>query len=323
MSLRSRPTPRTAGGLLKTRPVRVGSGVALVAPASPFKREEFEAGVAELRRLGLDPVFEDRIFEREPGGITAGSASSRAWELIRAWERRDVDLIMAVRGGYGSLEILSMLDQSAIRASRTAFVGYSDVTSIHILLGTRVGLASVHGPMIEGRLAKGPAAYDPTTFLRSLGTEPIGELAPGGVEIIRSGEAQGPLFGGTLTQLLASLGTPYEFRPPAGHVLFIDEVGERPYRLRRMLTQWRLTGLLGLASAVVFGELPHCDEPGGGPTARDVVRSLFKDFPGPVLLGFPSGHTTTPLLSLPLGVRTRVVAEGLPRLILEEAAASA
>jgi muramoyltetrapeptide carboxypeptidase len=172
-------------------------------------------------------------------------------------------------------------------------------------------------------LAIGPSAYDPSTFLRSLSSEPLGELPSDGVHATRPGEATGPLFGGTLTQILASLATPFAFQPPAGCVLFIDEVGERPYRLHRMLMQMRLSGLLGLAAAVVFGQLPRCDEPGGEVTAQDVIREFFVDFPGPVLLGVPSGHTTTPLVSLPLGVQARVVANGTPRLVIEEAAASA
>src|SRR5580765_6562776 len=133
--------------------------------------------------------------------------------------------------------------------------------------------------MVEGRLAVGPSAYDPVTFLRTLGPEPVGELAPEDVEVVRAGEASGPLFGGTLTQLLGSFGTPYEFRPPAGHVLFIDEVGERPYRLHRMLTQLRLSGRLASASAIVFGEWPRCDEPGGAVTARAVVDDVLSGFP--------------------------------------------
>jgi muramoyltetrapeptide carboxypeptidase len=124
-----------------------------------------------------------------------------------------------------------------------------------------------------------------------------------------------------LTQLLASFRTPFEFRPPPGHVLFLDEVGERPYRLHRMLTQWRLAGLFEQASAVVFGQLPGCDEPGGRPTALDVIAEIFAGFPGPVLFGFPSGHATRPVISLPLGGQTTVVAGPRPRLVLEEAVA--
>jgi muramoyltetrapeptide carboxypeptidase len=148
----------------------------------------------------------------------------------------------------------------------------------------------------------------------------MGELAPPGLESIRPGEAGGPLFGGTLTQLLASLGTPFAFAPPAEYVLFLDEVGERPYRLDRMVTQLRQAGLLARATAVVVGELPKCDEPSGDPTARGVIADLFADFPGPVLIGFPSGHTVSPAMTLPFGVSCRVIAGVRPRLAIDEPA---
>src|SRR5436305_14986089 len=133
------------------------------------------------------------------------------------------------------------------------------------------------------------------------------ELTAAGVESIVDGEARGMLLGGTLTQLLASLGTPFAFEPPSGYVLFLDEVGERPYRLDRMVTQLKQTGLLARAAAVVIGELPKCDEPDGEPTARQVMADLLADFTGPVIIGFPSGHTVTPAVTLPFGVNARVI----------------
>jgi muramoyltetrapeptide carboxypeptidase len=148
----------------------------------------------------------------------------------------------------------------------------------------------------------------------------MGELTAPGLETVRDGEARGVLLGGTLTQLLASLGTPFAFTPPTGYVLFLDEVGERPYRLDRMVTQLKQTGLLTRASAVVIGELPRCDEPSGDPTARAVMADLFADFPGPVLIGFPSGHTVSPAMTLPFGVGCRVVGGPEPRVVIEEAA---
>jgi len=150
--------------------------------------------------------------------------------------------------------------------------------------------------------------------------EPMGELTTPGLETVRDGDARGVLLGGTLTQLLASLGTPFAFTPPPGYVLFLDEVGERPYRLDRMVTQLKQAGLLTRASAVVIGELPRCDEPSGDPTARVVMADLFADFPGPVLIGFPSGHTVSPAMTLPFGVRCRVVGGSGPRVVIEEAA---
>jgi muramoyltetrapeptide carboxypeptidase len=176
-------------------------------------------------------------------------------------------------------------------------------------------------PMLAGRLSRGAEGYDADAFTHALcRREPMGELRPAGLESIRRGEATGLLLGGTLTQLLASLGTPFAFDPPPGYVLFLDEVGERPYRLDRMVTQLTQAGLLARASAVVIGELPKCDEPAGQPTARSVMADLFAAFPGPVLIGFPSGHTTGPSMTLPFGVPARVVGGTAPRLVIEESA---
>ena len=310
-----------SSGLARIRPLKPGSRVGLVAPASPFARSDFDAGLLELKRLGWIPVYDERIFERE--AIVAGSAALRAAALRDYLEREDVDAVLAVRGGYGSAETLPLLDAAAIRRRRTALIGYSDVTSLHTFFTCHAGLVSVHGPMIEGRLAKGEAAYDRSSLMASVSREPVGRLAPEELEILNPGEANGPLFGGTLTQLTASFGTPYQFDPPKGHVLLLDEVSERPYRIRRMLNQMTQAGIFDRASAVVFGQLPRCDEPGGAVTAGGVIADYLQGFPGPVVLGFPTGHSTSPLITLPLGVRVQVIARGTPALVVDEAAAAA
>jgi len=151
-------------------------------------------------------------------------------------------------------------------------------------------------------------------------TEPLGELGASQLETFNKGEAAGPLMGGTLVQLLASLGTPYAFDPPNGHILFLEDVGERPFRLDRMVTQLQQTGLLSRAAAIVIGELPQCDEPSGEPKGRAVMADVLADFPGPVVVGFPSGHTVGPAMTLPFGASCRVVADAHPRLVIEEAA---
>ena len=123
-----------------------------------------------------------------------------------------------------------------------------------------------------------------------------------------------------MTQLAASLGTPFAFDPPDRCILFFDEVAERPYRVDRLFTQLAQAGVIGRASALVFGEMPRCDEPAGAPVIRDVVTELTRNFPGPVLFGLPSGHTNGATLTLPFGVRARVVAHGQPSLVIEESA---
>lgn len=305
----------------KPRALRPGDRVAVVAPASPFKREEFDAGLAEIRALGFDPVYEDSVFARQ--GYVAGRADVRAAAFRQAWSDPSIAALVAARGGYGSVQILPLLDRDAVGRQPKAFIGYSDNTSILSWLTLQCGIVSFHGPMIEGRLAKGADGYDRETFTRCLcRPEAAGEIVHPQIEMIAPGEAAGVLLGGTLTQLTASLGTPYAFDPPPGFVLFVDEVAERPFRIDRMLTQLRLSGILARASAVVFGELPRCDEPDGRPTARSMVAEVMDGFRGPVLFGLPSGHTSGATLTLPFGVRARAIAGAHPRLVIEEAAVS-
>jgi muramoyltetrapeptide carboxypeptidase len=305
--------------MLKPRALVPGDRIALVSPASPFSREEFDKGLAELRSLGFEPVYDESVFARN--GYVSGSADLRARAIRAAWFDPSIAAVIAVRGGYGSAHLLPLLDPEELAASPKAFVGYSDITTLLVFLTTGCGIVSFHGPMIDRRLGQGEAGYDRASFLSALcRTEPMGELVRAGVETIHRGEASGQLLGGTLTQLLASLGTPYAFDPPTGYVLFLDEVGERPYRLDRMLTQLRLAGLLAQAAAVVVGELPRCDEPGSDITGRGVIADLLSDFPGPVIIGFPSGHTSGPVTTLPFGVECRVVADARPRVIIEESA---
>jgi muramoyltetrapeptide carboxypeptidase len=306
--------------MLKPRALRPGDRIGIVAPASSFSRDAFDAGVGELRRLGYEPVYDDSVFARER--YTAGSAGQRAAAFRRAWTDDSIAALIAVRGGYGSVHLLPLLDRAEIVRTPKAFIGYSDNTSLLSWLTGQCGIASFHGPMVDGRFAKGATAYDLDTFTRVLTiAQPAGRITHPQVEALRSGEAGGLLVGGTLTQLLASLGTPYAFDPPAGHILFIDEVAERPYRIDRMLTQLRLSGILARASAVVFGEMPRCDEPAdGGPAIKGVVADLLSEFRGPVLFGLPSGHTDGACMTLPFGVKARVVSEPEPAVIIEEAA---
>jgi muramoyltetrapeptide carboxypeptidase len=306
--------------MVKPRALAQGDRIALVAPASPFARDEFDAGVAELRRLGYEPVYDESVFARTR--YTAGGAAVRAGAFRQAWTDPSIRALVAVRGGYGSVQILPYLDPEEIRRTPKAFIGYSDNTSLLAWLTGACAVVAFHGPMIEGRFARGTAGYDPDTFVRVLTrAEAAGGIVHPRLETLRGGEAAGMLTGGTLTQLAGSLGTPYAFDPPPGHILFIDEVAERPYRIDRLLTQLRFAGILSRAAAIVFGELPRCDEPAdGGPAIRDVLRDVLDGFPGPVLFGLPSGHTTGACLTLPFGVAARVVTGSRPALVIEEAA---
>lgn len=305
----------------KPRALRPGDRIAIVAPASPFTREDFDAGIEEIRRLGFEPVYDEDVFARDR--YLAGPPELRARAFLTAWVDPSVSAVVAVRGGYGSVHLLPLLDTHHIETIPKIFMGYSDNTSLLTWLTQQCGIVAFHGPMLAGRLARGVEGYDRDTLMRCLcRPEPVGEIVHPQVETLVAGDAAGTLVGGTLTQLAASLGTPFAFSPPEGCVLFLDEVGERPYRLDRLLTQLRLAGILSRTAALVFGELPECDEPGGTLMARETIRELTKDFPGPVLFGLPSGHTDGACLTIPLGVRARVIAGSRPALVIEESAVS-
>jgi muramoyltetrapeptide carboxypeptidase len=301
----------------KPRRLRQGDRIALVAPASPFKREDFDAGVQELAALGFEPVYDERVFARER--FVAGPADLRTAAMHDAWRDPSVAALIAVRGGYGSAQLLPRLDVTLMRSACKIFVGYSDTTAL-LAFHVQHGLVAFHGPMIEHRFGAGVKGYHRDSFLSAVCHEhAMGELRPDNLEALRSGEAAGVLVGGTLTQLVASLGTPWAFDPPDDCVLFIEDVSERPYRIHRMLTQLCQAGVLARARALVFGEMPSCDEPGGEHAIRDVLRDFVADFSGPVVFGFPSGHTKSATWTLPLGVEARVTTSPAA-VVIEEAA---
>jgi len=304
--------------VIRLRRLRSGDRVALVAPASSFPPEEVPAGVEELARLGLEAVYDQSVFDKDR--FVAGTVETRVRAIRSALEDPSIAALIAVRGGYGSAQLLPFLDPDVLLSARKALIGYSDITAI-LSVYARLGMAAIHGPMIDRRISKGPSAYDEDSFRRvMMSAEPAGDMNPAQLEALHQGTATGILAGGTLTQLMASMGTPWAFDPPADCVLFIEDTGERPYRIHRMLTQATQAGVFVNARAVVFGEFPGCDEPGGGPAIRDVLRDFMKEFRGPVLFNFPSGHTSAPTWTLPFGVKAEVVSGPTPMVRIVEAA---
>ena len=274
--------------------------------------------MTELARLGLEAVYDQSIFEK--GRFVAGPIETRARAILSALEDPSIAALIAIRGGYGSAQLLPFLDPDVLRSARKALIGYSDITAI-LTLYARQGMTAIHGPMIDRRISKGPLAYDEDSFRRvMMAAEPAGDMRPAQLEALHPGAATGILAGGTLTQLMASMGTPWAFEPPEGCVLFIEDIGERPYRIHRMLTQAAQAGLFARARAIVFGEFPGCDEPGGDPAIRDVLRDFTKEFRGPVLFNFPSGHTSGSTWTLPFGVKAEVTSGPTPIVRIVEAA---
>jgi muramoyltetrapeptide carboxypeptidase len=304
--------------------LRRGDLVRVVAPSSPFDPDAFEKGVEVLSgRLGLVPRMRTDIVSRR--AYLAGDDARRAEEWKEAASDPEARAIFCARGGYGATRILTAVDPAPLLARPRAVVGFSDVTAIHAALN-RGGLATVHGPVVT---QLGRAPEDAVRHLEALLFEEPPHPgawnvpAPGAGLVaertVRPGRASGPLLGGTLMILAHLAGTP--FAPPVdGAILLLEDVGEKPYRIDRCLTQLRLAGWLQGLAGIALGQFTGCDD--GGVLALDVLREAALALGIPTIEGLPVGHVDANF-AVPLGARATLVApapgeEGPPRLLFDE-----
>lgn len=265
----------------KTRFLAPGARVQLVAPASPFDAADFEHGVARLKAR-YEVHFQPEILSRQ--GYLAGSDERRLAELRAALRQPGVDAIIAARGGYGATRILPLLAADEVRAHAPLLVGFSDISALHALWAhARVG--SVHGGMVAG-LGRSDDALA-ARFLEALEGRFPAQFS--GLEPLSPGRAEGVLLGGNLAVLSALIGTPY-FPPLTGAVLFLEDVGERPYRVDRMLTSWHAAGAFRGVRAVVLGAFVQGEPGHDGVTLRDVLCERLSSLGIPVAAGLPAGH---------------------------------
>ena len=272
----------------------------VVSPASCVDRAALEAGCRALReRIGWQVVTSPVALLCE-GGF-AGSAAARAASLMEMWQRDDVHAVLCARGGYGSNYLLQLLDFDALRMNPKAFVGYSDNTSLLLAL-ERTGMVTFHGPMVASDFATGKA--DEHSFRAALGGEALDLRFPAGSQVhsLAAGEARGPLTGGCLSVVVASLGTPWEIETQ-GKILFLEDVNEKPYRIDRMLMQLLLAGKLGGVRGILFGAMPGCST--ASEEEESLPRVILRVLGGlgvPIVMGVPSGHVESGNLTLPFGV---------------------
>lgn len=291
-------------GWTRPRGLRAGDVVGIAAPSSPIEPERLERGVARLQGLGYRVRVAPHVLERRR--FTAGTPGDRLADLHALFADDAVAAIVAARGGAGAGWLLPRLDRSLLAAHPKPFVGYSDSTFLHLYL-ERLALASFHGPMVAWELADGSlderswrAALEPDTA--PYASEPDDLVA------LRDGEGEGRLRGGCLSILAAAAGTPWALRgDPAGSVLFLEDVDEKPFRLDRMLLQLRQSGALDGVRGVVFGDMKGCNPPASVDwTLEDVVLEALEGLDVPVALGLSSGHSSSPNVTLPLGARARL-----------------
>lgn len=304
----------------RTKPPRLRSGdtVGVIAPAAAVEREHLERGVNVLAQAGFRVKVSERVLGRS--GILAGNDRERARELHEYFADPEVRAIFTARGGYGTSRLLPLIDFGALARTPKSFVGFSDLTFLLNPLVQRSGFVAFHGPAVAVDLARGltPRALDHLLQLLK------GELAGfefEAREAVHEGSAEGEVMGGCLSVLTAMLGTPYA--PDFGaKILFLEDTGEKAYRVDRMLVQLRQAGVLSSAAAIVFGAIRPVD--GNEQEARLLEQFIAEQTAGlgrPVLHGIEAGHGTENL-ALPLGLRARVETSPRPRLVFVDAAVS-
>ncbi|UFJ41491.1 LD-carboxypeptidase [Brevibacillus humidisoli] len=305
----------------KGKALKSGDTIGVVATSSPVKEvESVEQARAELEALGFQVELADTCF-LSYGGYLAGTPEQRAAELNRMFADPGIDAIMCLRGGYGSPQILPLLDYSVIRENPKLFIGYSDITALHTAIRQQAGLATLHGPNATPGLLSGIEPLTRDWLLRAMrDPAPLGPVInPQGEEMVclAPGEARGPIVGGNLALISALMGTPYEL-DTRGKLLFLEDIGEEPYRIDRMLTQLALGGKLEECAGILVGTWTNCgpDKYPGGFDVLDVLRHVVAPYQKPTIWNLQSGHGLYNL-ALPFGVQAYMnAAAGM--LVIEE-----
>jgi muramoyltetrapeptide carboxypeptidase len=293
--------------VVKPAAVAAGARVAVIAPASNAKLERVEGGIAALKAYGFDVVPAAHATGKA-APYFAGTVEERLEDLHLAFADPDIEAIFCTRGGYGSNYLLEDLDLELIAKNPKPLFAYSDLTVVQTWLLDELGLVSFHGPMAAADFCR-EDGIDEGSFSDALNGRKVTAAAAQGLRILKPGRAQGIMNGGCLSMLVSTLGT--RFAPQTeGRLLFLEDVGAKPYQIDRMLRQMVLAGKFDGVTGFVFGEMLECVSPGTSPGLLDqVILRVLDWFDGPIAIGLRSGHVSRANVTLPMGIEAELVAE--------------
>ena len=303
--------------ITKPKALKRGDVIGVCAPAGPaVDDEDLRKGVRYLEGLGYRVVLSPHVLRRR--GYLAGTDKQRASDLMGLFADPKVRAIIALRGGYGTQRILPLLDFPTIRRNPKIVVGYSDLTVLSLALFAKTGLVTFAGPMVAAEMARGLSGVAEEHFWRCLtSTKPLGRF-PGPSGAFRKGTAEGRILGGNLSLVAAMIGTPYcpSFEKS---LVLLEEIGERPYRVDRMLQQMSLAGVWNASRGLILGTFIDCDPEPGKPSLslHEVFEETFQHFPQPILADLHHGHVRQSL-TVPIGVRARI--QNTRKLVILESA---
>lgn len=305
--------------MIKPKALKLGDTIGIIAPASPTTEENVKKAYDKLVEMGFNVKMGKSPYERY--GYLSGTDSIRAEDLNEMFRDNEVDGIICMRGGYGTPRILDLIDYEAIKNNPKVFIGYSDITALHIAFTQMADLVTFHGPMVSSDIIGNFSDFSKESLYKAImRTEAIGAISnPLGEEIItiNGGIAEGTIIGGNLSLIVDTIGTPYEINVK-GKILFIEEIGEEPYNIDRMLNQLRLSGKLEESSGIILGDFNKCvsDKHDENLTLEQVIEDHIKPVGKPTIYNLQGGHCE-PMVTLPFGVKARLDADKKELTILE------
>jgi muramoyltetrapeptide carboxypeptidase len=294
--------------------------IGLIAPASPGPKERLQKAKEKIEALGFKVKIGDSCYGTY-GGYLTGTPEERVEDLHRMFADEEVNAVMCLRGGYGTPQLLPYLDFDLISRHPKLFIGYSDITALHIAFLQNAGLVTLHGPMGSSDFAEGLDDFTIDSIMRALTEEqPLGEIVnPAGfpMHCMVEGKAGGAIVGGNLSLICALMGTPYEL-DTKGKLLFLEDVGEEPYRVDRMLTQLALAGKFEDAAGIIFGTWTDCEanKHPDGFSVEEVLTNIIKPYGKPTIFNVQAGHNL-PMITLPFGVHASMDAAGRTLVVTE------
>jgi muramoyltetrapeptide carboxypeptidase len=281
--------------------------LAVVAPASNADPEKVLRGVERLRALGHTVTLMPHALG-QAWPYFAATSEQRLDDLHAAFADPEIDAVICIRGGYGSNYLLKGIDLELLRRNQKPFIGYSDHTAIATWMLDQAGVPVLHGPMVAADFSRGDGV-DLLSFAAALGGEAYRLGSESGVRALQSGTAQGVLYGGCLSLLTASLGTRFAAQTE-GKLLFLEDLGEKPYQIDRMLRHMKLAGKFEGVTGIIFGEMLECASPGAPADLTErVILTVLDWFSGPIAYGLRSGHVSRSNVTLPLGVDAELVVD--------------
>ena len=297
-------------------PLKKGDNVFLFCPSSPIiPEEDIEKCKKIIVDLGFNPVIGKSLYENY-GGYMAGKAEIRIEDLHEAFSRKDIKGIFCVKGGYSASQLLDKIDYELIRNNPKVFVGYSDVTNLHIVFNQKCNLGTYHGPMVKSNMINDFNDYTKSSFFKALEKQEWKYEEPENMplSILTKGNAssdivRGVLTGGNLAIIVTTLGTEYEINTK-DKILFLEDVDEETGSLNRMLTHLKYAGKLDDCKAVVFGNFAACKNTYTKENQHydlmELLKDFFADYNKPVIYGMESGHKKPYMFTLPLGAKCSI-----------------